>query len=148
MLADPHEHRLGLGGESQKHAPLHGAVPEVPAHAETQVVLAGPAAPGGVDAGPDAVQPHLAPGVAGALPLRQPVDVPAARPAFSATMPMIHGMIIAPRLEMGSSTPMLVAFMIRPVPAMATGLTPAIAKANAKSSTTAMTGVAEKTIAP
>ena len=62
------------------------------------------------------------------------VIIPAARPAPSATMPMTHGIRMAPLAATGSMMPMLVTLVIRPALATAVGFIPAIAKAKANSS--------------
>ena len=67
--------------------------------------------------------------------------IPAARPAFSATMPMIHGMRMAPLDATGSMMPMLVTLVMRPALATAVGFRPAMENAKANSSTMAMTCV-------
>lgn len=68
------------------------------------------------------------------------------KPAKSATIPMIHGITMAPIPPIGRRTPMLVLLMILPTPATATGLTPAMEKAKAKSIRIAAMGALAKII--
>ena len=60
--------------------------------------------------------------------------IPAARPARSATMPMIHGIRMAPLEATGSMIPMLVTLVMRPALATAVGFRPDIEMAKANSS--------------
>ena len=60
--------------------------------------------------------------------------MPTARPARSATRPMIQGMRMAPLDAAGSMMPMLVTLVILPALATAVGFMPAMAKAKANSS--------------
>ncbi len=59
-------------------------------------------------------------------------NIPARIPKFSDTIPIIHGIRIAPLLAAGSITPMLATLVIFPAQATAVGFIPAMeaAKAN------------------
>lgn len=59
--------------------------------------------------------------------------IPISMPAYSDTMPIIQGMMMAPLLAAGSIIPMLAALVIRPALATAVGFMPAMAKAKANS---------------
>ena len=59
--------------------------------------------------------------------------IPTLIPPYSATIPIIQGMRIAPLLAAGSITPMLVTLVIRPALATAVGFSPAIENAKANS---------------
>ena len=59
--------------------------------------------------------------------------IPAASPARSATMPMTHGIRMAPLEATGSMMPMLVTLVMRPALATAVGFSPDMEMAKANS---------------